>query len=103
MLTRKQQTQKHRKPSTRKISNYREYCDFINDIADGVCQICGSAAIAEFHHSSYGSFKDDKTIVGVCLQCHLDAHKEKHGDVNLKAVEIGAVNWEKFSEMQGLV
>lgn len=79
---------------------YRALKDSILDRTNGICQLCGVAAISEYHHSLYGSRgadKDDRSIVGICRGCHSNCHKDKHGELNTLAVEIGENNWERYS------
>ena len=98
-MTKQAQTHKTKSPNPKKLSKseYRQYCDFILDQADGVCQYCNQAAIAEFHHTKFGRYgadKDDRSIIGVCLQCHLDLHANRDKN-RLAAVQVHD-NWDNF-------
>ncbi len=105
-MTKKEQLSKAKKPNSKKLGYvvFMDYCDFINERAEGMCQICHSAPLAEMHHSlfgCYGADKDDRSIVGTCLQCHIDMHKDKKGLKSMDAQTIAEANWKAFQEGLG--
>lgn len=73
---------------------------FINDKANFGCQICHKNNIEEFHHlffGSYGADKDDRTIIGVCRECHDYCHKHKK-ESQERYEHIAQENWTWFKE-----
>lgn len=79
---------------------YRALKDSILDRTNGICQLCGVASGDDFHHSKWGKYgadKIDSSVVLVCRTCHSNCHKDKHGELNTLAVEIGENNWERYS------
>ena len=79
------------------ISSFR---NFISEIAFDTCQICHKEHIAEFHHLFYGSYgadKDDRTLIGVCRECHEWCHKNKHKSQR-DYKKVVNLNWIEFKE-----
>ncbi len=102
-MTKEEQLRRSKTDNPKKLGYiaWHNYVDWINEISNGMCQLCKKNPLDEMHHSAYGSQgadKDDRTLVGICRYCHLDCHKEKHGSVNSKAVKIGRANWRKYNE-----
>ena len=74
---------------------------FINDKANFGCQICHKNNIEEFHHlffGSYGADKDDRTLIGVCRECHEWCHSNKHQSQR-DYKKVADLNWLEFTEM----
>lgn len=63
-----------------------------------VCQLCESNLSIEAHHSRYGAYKDDKTLIAVCRQCHQMAHSNKHKWEKL-LLPIADLNWLEFNKI----
>lgn len=64
------------------------------------CQICHKAHISEYHHlffGSYGADKDDRTLIGVCRECHEWCHKNKHQSKR-DYKKVADFNWFGFKE-----
>ena len=93
---------KRNTPSNPKKLGYlawHAYADWLNEISDGKCQVCQTNPLHDLHHSifgSYGADKDDRSLVGICRQCHEDCHSNKNGAINSKAIRIGRKNWKKY-------
>ena len=62
-----------------------------------ICQVCDSNHSIEAHHTLYGAYKDDKTLVAVCRQCHQIVHSNKHKWEKL-LLPIAKKNWLEFKE-----
>lgn len=59
------------------------------------CQICHSKAV-EAHHLIFGAYKDDKTIISVCRECHQWCHANKHESIE-KFMHIAQENWKAYA------
>ena len=73
---------------------YQRYYAYILDKYP-ICQVCKSNHAIEAHHSRYGAYKDDKTLVSICRQCHQIAHSNKHKWEKL-LLPIANENWKKY-------
>lgn len=79
------------------MSSFR---NFIAEKSFDTCQICHKEHIAEFHHLFYGSYgadKDDRTLIGVCRECHEWCHKNKHQSQR-DYKKVADLNWLEFKE-----
>jgi len=76
MISKKDQTHKVKSVSAKKMSKteYKLYVEFINELADGLCQCNCGRAITAMHHSQRGSNKDDRSIGGINHLCHYTLH-----------------------------
>lgn len=90
-------TKKENRLSVEVMSSFR---NFISEKSFDTCQICHKEHIADFHHLFYGSYgadKDDRTLIGVCRECHEWCHANK-----VKSQEryehIAQDNWRYFQE-----
>lgn len=73
---------------------------FVNSKALFTCQICKKNEIDDMHHllfGSYGADKDDRTIIGVCRECHEWCHKHKH-ESQARYMFIADRNWKAFQK-----
>ena len=75
---------------------YQRYYAYILDRYP-ICQVCESNYAIEAHHTLYGAYKDDKTLIAVCRQCHQIAHSNKHKWEKL-LLPIAYLNWLEFKE-----
>ena len=91
-------TKKENRISVDVMSSFR---NFISEKSFDTCQICHKEHIAEFHHLFYGSYgadKDDRTLIGVCRECHLWCHSNKHRSQR-DYKKVADLNWFEFSEI----
>lgn len=82
---------------TRKLSksDYKKYYLYLTDKFP-ICQVCESEKTSQVHHVLYGSYKNDKTIIAICMQCHTIAHSNKHKWESL-LLPIAQENWLNYS------
>lgn len=102
MITKKAQLKKNRRKNEKRLDKeaLHNFKMDINFFARDICQLCRMAYGIEHHHPVYGcrgADKDDRVLVLVCRSCHDKCHKEKHGEWNTKAKQIGNKNWEKHN------
>ena len=88
---------KEKRLSVDVMSSFR---NFIAEKSMDTCQICHKEHISELHHLFYGSYgadKDDRTLIGVCRECHIYCHKNKHQSQR-DYKKVADLNWLEFSE-----
>lgn len=99
------QTKKHKKDNPKKLPKptLQNFIDTIFKLSKGKCQICKVNKIDEYHHALYGNFgadKDDRSLVGICRECHYCIHHGKNGGsqkLRQNAVLVGENNWSFFN------
>jgi len=96
------QLKKNRRENEKKLEKnaLHNYKMDINFFANHTCQLCKKAQGQDHHHPYFGrqgADRDDRVLVLVCRSCHNECHKEKHGEWNTKAKQIGNENWRKHN------
>jgi len=81
---------------------YEIYVDFVNSKAKGLCQLeCGRKA-DDIHHSKRGIYKDDRSIIAICRQCHNTIHAcgykqiDEQSRLSLMSRVIGELNFKEY-------
>jgi len=103
MISKKDQTRKVKRINTKKMSKVELdlYKDYINEIADGKCQCCRGVGEV-FHHSLFGAYKSDTSLVLLCNPEHYTIHHGTNTDEaeRLKVLTkgIGRSNWKGYTE-----
>jgi len=103
MISKKDQTHKVKSVSTKNMSavELRLYKDFILELAQGSCQCCGKPG-KDFHHSMYGAYKSDTSLVLICREEHAAIHfgTDTKEAERLKVLTkgIGRSNWEEYTK-----
>ena len=96
------QLKKEEKDNPRKMNKieYNDKCDWIFSTFPA-CEICKENQADQIHHSIYGyKQRDDRSIMGVCEECHYQVHhgtkgiKKSRGELEERGLKIHAL-WEK--------
>lgn len=86
-------------PKRFKPEAYKAYQTHIKEI--GVCQVCDiSTDLDTPHHTLRGiGFKDDRSIICICIKCHDILHRIGYETLNKsedELKEIGRLNWDEY-------
>ena len=81
---------KNRRLPKADYDNYREWLAETYQM----CQICNQAT-DDTHHVLFGAYKDDRTLVCLCRECHSQAHKHKT-EWQDKLLPIAKENWKNY-------
>lgn len=100
------QLKKNKKENPKKLprETLQNFIDLIFKRAKGKCQLCTVKKIDEYHHSIFGSMgadRDDRSLMGICRECHYAIHHGRDGrgqKLRQEAIKIGAKNWSFFNE-----
>ncbi|MFT7880951.1 MAG: hypothetical protein ABXS91_11225 [Sulfurimonas sp.] len=103
-ITKKEQLKKTKIPNPKKLDpcELRGFKDSILDTSAGICQVCKTEGVQDFHHAQFGcsgANKDDRTLVGICRGCHHLIHHSRKGrgkELREVAIEIGEKNWKSW-------
>jgi len=87
-------------PKRMPAKEYLPYVDFVKDIADEKCQVCGAPG-QDIHHSYFGAGgRDDRYITLACRECHSTIHHSKDTSMaemlRLQFKTIGKENWRRY-------
>jgi len=84
------------KLSKKALKEYRHYLSEEYPI----CQDEDCSNLADNHHhcffGCYGSLKDDRYLINLCLYHHQEAHKHKH-EMQERYKDIAYSNWQEFT------
>jgi len=92
----RKQLHKNKKINPRKFTpaDYKEYQNRI--MAIGHCQLCGDSDISTPHHARFGAHKDDRTLMCICMVCHMDIHTNGDKVKQKMAEHFGEKNWREY-------
>lgn len=65
-----------------------------------VCQVCEESTKLDYpHHSIFGwSRKDDRTLINICVKCHMTIHTKGYGPLKKNRSEIESIGWTNNEE-----
>ncbi len=102
-MTKEQQLSKNRIQNPKRFTKKEldKYKNWIFRKAEGMCQAnCGREGV-EYHHVLRGAYKNDKSIVLSCRECHMtvhfstDTHEREALNTLFKSVSVS--NWREYN------